>query len=75
MAEEIEDTAPVTDEEILDAMARYGGSFVKGLARLWPFADAANQARLKAAFPDYWAQYAKTVEMQRQRDANARRES
>jgi hypothetical protein len=40
-----------------EAMRRYGGSFVLGLGRLAALADGDNFARIKAAWPEYWANY------------------
>jgi hypothetical protein len=51
------DTDVDTDYAITAAMITYGGSFVQGLGQLFRQADAANKARLKAAFPEYWAKY------------------
>ena len=47
----------MTDDDVVIAMSVYGGSFVRGLAMLFRLADPVNQARLKLAFPDYWAEY------------------
>jgi hypothetical protein len=47
-----------TDDEIADAMLRYGGGFVSCLGELMQRADPENRAILKAAFPHYWAEYA-----------------
>lgn len=43
--------------ETTEAMIRFGGSFVRALGQAFRVADAANTARLKAAFPEYWAKY------------------
>ena len=50
----------MTDEDhnVLRAMEAYGGGFASALAEAAFRADASNFARLKAAFPDYWAEYA-----------------
>lgn len=45
------------DWPILDAMLRYGGSFVQALGKAAMRADAENYARLRAAFPDLWKEY------------------
>jgi hypothetical protein len=42
----------------LEAMSKYGGSFVQALAVAYRRADDVNRARLLAAFPDYFAEYA-----------------
>lgn len=48
----------MTDHEITEAMMALGGSFVSQLGRLFRLADDDNRRRLKAAFPEYWAEYA-----------------
>ena len=45
------------DYLILDAMSKYGGSFVKQLATLAHCADSENFNKLKVAFANYWDQY------------------
>jgi hypothetical protein len=47
------------DYLILDAMSKYGGSFVKQLATLAHHADSENFTKLKTAFANYWTQYEK----------------
>lgn len=49
--------AGYTAYDITEAMIRYGGGFVSGLGRLYRQADASNQAKLVAAFPEYFAEY------------------
>ncbi len=51
-------SAKITDVMIAKAMARYGGSFVRHLGAAALCADPENLARLKAAWPEYWAEYA-----------------
>ena len=51
-------TADELDDQVTDAMMRFGGGFISRLGQLFRYADPVNQARLKAAFPDYWAQFA-----------------
>lgn len=41
----------------IEAMARYGGSFVKALAECARRADRENLEKIKAAWPQYWADY------------------
>jgi hypothetical protein len=53
----------MTDDAIVDAMIRYGGSFVAALGRLWYLADPQNQARLKATFGDYWTKYRELAQL------------
>lgn len=50
------------DFEVIDAMRRYGGSFVRALAETAACADCNNLRRLKEAFPDYWKHYAEVAE-------------
>ena len=47
-----------SDTQILDAMEKYGGSFVKSLSNTMRLADPINFERLRAAFDDRWKQYA-----------------
>ena len=49
------------DEEVLVAMEKYGGSFVKQLARLYRLADAVNKAKLENCFKNYFDEYKKRV--------------
>lgn len=58
----------ITDDHVVLAMLTYGGSFVSGLGNLWRMGDADNRARIKAAFPEYWAQYTELALMKQQRD-------
>lgn len=46
------------DLAVVGAMELLGGSFVKALAVAALKADPINLARLRAAFPDYWREYA-----------------
>ena len=48
-----------TEEDylIVEAMEKYGGSFVKALAECFRRADSFNTIKLKNAFPEYWKQY------------------
>ena len=45
------------ESEIVDAMANYGGSFVKGLAHLYNMADFDNRRILVDAFAHYFKEY------------------
>lgn len=56
------------DIKVIEAMERYGGSFVKALAEAFHRADANNFERLKATFFEYWHQYESIAD----RDANKR---
>lgn len=51
----------VSDQDITDAMIAFGGGFMQALGRLFRHADEDNRARLRAAFPEYWAKYAELV--------------
>ena len=64
------DDVDVPDGEIIVAMYGYGGSFVRALAEAWQRADPINQAKLRAAFPEYWAQYRDLALLHRQREAS-----
>lgn len=44
---------------ITEAMIRYGGSFVRDLARLYRQADMLNAKVLRDAFQEYWEDYDK----------------
>ena len=55
--------------EVLRTMAEAGGSFVSHLAKAWMCADATNFQKLKVAFPNYWAEYERLVDI---REENAR---
>jgi hypothetical protein len=48
----------IADWDVIEAMIKFGGSFVHALGTAYRAADASNQAKLKAAFPDYWTKYA-----------------
>lgn len=45
------------DYKVVNAMLRYGGSFVQSLAACARRADASNLAKIKATWPDYWQEY------------------
>lgn len=55
--------ADVTDYAVVHAMKHFGGGFVQTLAALCDRADPDNLARIKAAWPDYWAEYAEIARM------------
>jgi hypothetical protein len=65
---------PATDYDIVNAMERFSdpGSFAYLLAALCHRADPVNFLKLKAAFPDVWAEYAELVQMIRHRDEERR---
>lgn len=45
------------DLEVVEAMAKFGGSFVKALAECFRTADPQNFIKLKATFGNYWHDY------------------
>ncbi len=47
-----------TDWDIANEMEMCGGSFAQALGVLFWRADDINRAKLKAAFPEIWAEYA-----------------
>jgi hypothetical protein len=47
------------DHRTVEAMERYGGSFVQHLATLARCADPINFALIKKTWPAYWRQYKK----------------
>ncbi len=47
----------IRDDEVVAAMERFGGSFVRALAVAAGHADVDNLKRIKAAFPEYWNRY------------------
>ena len=47
------------DDEVLEVMDIYGGSFVKQLVKLYRLADSLNRIKLEVAFETYFRQYAK----------------
>ncbi len=64
------------DLEVMAMMKKYGGGFVSALAEAAYRADGENLRRIKAAWPEYWAQYKETLyaELQAQRRADSQRE-
>lgn len=45
------------DLKVIEAMEKYGGSFVVALAQAARRADFTNLAKIKATWPEYWQQY------------------
>ncbi len=62
----------VEDVQVLHAMKRHGGSFVKALADAGFHADSVNLQKLKAAWPDYWAEHAEFARADQQLEAEER---
>lgn len=55
------------DSWTVDAMEKYGGSFVKALGELARRADPVNLERIKKTWPGYWRDYeAQGKELQRE---------
>lgn len=44
----------------IEAMSKYGGSFVKALAEAARHADRQNLVKIKATWIEYWTEYEKT---------------
>lgn len=44
----------------IEAMAKYGGSFVKALAEAARRADPVNLRKIREAWPEYWSEYEET---------------
>ena len=60
-----------TDWEVVQRMERFGGSFVRALAQCCYQADPENLAKIKATWPEYWAEYAdvaQKVKAEQERD-------
>lgn len=49
------------DYKTVEAMEKYGGSFVKALATLARHADPENLRRIKETWSQYWATYSKML--------------
>lgn len=45
------------DIKVIEAMQKYGGSFIKALADAAERADQENLAKIKATWPEYWQRY------------------
>ena len=48
---------PEKDIRVIEAMEKYGGSFVKALAECFRRADNNNYEKLKAVFTNYFNEY------------------
>jgi hypothetical protein len=48
-----------TDYEVVAAMERWGGHFVKCLASAYKYADSENQKKIRETWPEYWEKYTK----------------
>ena len=52
----------VTDRDVARTMQEFGGSFVRALGAAALAADTSNLKKLRDAFPDYWANYARMAQ-------------
>lgn len=50
----------------VEAMRKYGGSFVQALAEAAQLADYVNLQKIKMAWPDYWDEYTRWGEKMRE---------
>ena len=48
---------PEKDERVIEAMEKYGGSFVKSLAECLRHADVVNYEKVKKTFSNYFDEY------------------
>lgn len=55
-------SSDVQDHEIAHAMATFGGSFAKAISRAFLVADDDNRARMRAAYPELFAEYKGVVQ-------------
>lgn len=51
-----------SEYEVVRAMEKFGGSFVKALAECFGRADAINFEKLRTTFPEIWNEYREIVE-------------
>jgi hypothetical protein len=49
----------VNDKKTIETMMEYGGSFIRKLGAAALAADQENLTKIKATWPDYWAQYSR----------------
>lgn len=47
----------MNDQKVIEAMQKWGGSFVRALAEAAIVADSDNLRRIKEAFADIWEKY------------------
>lgn len=64
---------PISDYDVISAMVKRGGSFVRALGTACHLADASNLVKIKAAFPDVWAEYTGAARTMRQREQETSR--
>lgn len=52
----------INDRDVARTMVEYGGNFVSKLGAAALAADPSNMKKLRDAFPDYWAEYARMAQ-------------
>lgn len=57
------------DVQVIQMMRRFGGSFARALAEACVCADDANLAKIRAAFPELWREYAELRQQRAERSA------
>jgi len=57
----------ITDQDVLLAMIKEGGSFVRSLGEAGIAADAENLKRIKRTWPEYWREYMGVAWMRKKR--------
>jgi hypothetical protein len=56
-----------SDDQIVDAMITYGGSFTSQLGKAWRAADQHNREVLENAFSGYWREYREIATLKAER--------
>ena len=56
----------ITDLEIVQAMQRHGGSFVRALAEAWQVADEINRRKIRDTWSEYFGLYAVKAQQDQQ---------
>lgn len=51
-----------SEQKVISAMRRYGGSFVAALAEAYIVADGNNRRLIRETWADYWTQYVEMSE-------------
>ncbi len=59
----------ITDDDIIEAMTIYGGSFVQALAAAYRAADTTNRRTLYVGFADVFHEYRRLAELHAERAA------
>ena len=62
-----QESAPVTDFEMAEAMRTFGGSFVQCLGRAWHHADEVNRAKILSTWADECERYRELARLKRAR--------